>query len=93
MKKVVFYKGDARVKLTRVHSFKGIESRAMVISLGKGGASDNALAYTAMTRLKRCEGTDRGSYLTVVSSHPEFKLFGKTWPDYEEVIPDATDVT
>jgi hypothetical protein len=93
MKKVVFYKGDARVKLTTVHSFKGIESRAMVISLGKGGASDNALAYTAMTRLKRCEGTDRGSYLTVVSSHPEFKLFGKTWPDYEEVIPDATDVT
>lgn len=87
-KKRGFYKGAARVKLTTVHSFKGIESRAMVISLGKGGSADMALAYTAMTRLKRSEDSDRGSYLTVVSSHPELTQFGKSWPDFEEVIPN-----
>jgi hypothetical protein len=79
-KKANFYKGDARVKVTTIHCFKGIESRAMVICLRKGGSSDMALAYTAMTRLKRSEDANYGSYLTVVSSHPELSEFGKTWP-------------
>lgn len=90
-KKVAFYKGDARVKLTTVHSFKGIESRAMVISLGKRGSADMALAYTAMTRLKRSEEHDRGSYLTVVSSHPDFNQFCKTWSDYQAVMPQVPE--
>ena len=80
-KKITFYKGDARVKLTTVHSFKGIESRAMVICLAKGGTSDTAVAYTALTRLKRSEEKNRGSYLTVVSSHPEFNHFCRDWSD------------
>lgn len=82
IKKRTFYKGAARVKITTVHSFKGIESRAMVICLSEGGHADMALAYTAMTRLKRVEETERGSYLTVVCDHPSLYAFGKTWPDH-----------
>jgi hypothetical protein len=76
-----FFKGAARVKITTVHSFKGIESRAMVICLSKGGKSAMALAYTAMTRLKRSEESERGSYLTVVCDNPALQGFGQSWPD------------
>ena len=81
-KKMGFYMGDARVKATTLHSFKGWESRAIVIFIG--GKIDNqalALIYTGLTRLKRHE---KGSYLTVVSSASDLADFGKSWSNYEE---------
>lgn len=81
-KKMGFYMGDARVKATTLHSFKGWESRAIVLFIG--GKIDNqslALIYTGLTRLKRHE---KGSYLTVVSSSSELADFGKSWSNYEE---------
>jgi len=79
-RKVHFYKGDARIKVTTLHSFKGMETRALVIFLSKKSSSDPALAYTGMSRLKRSKD---GSYLTVVCSNPRFAEFGRSWPEYD----------
>ncbi|ACQ92294.1 conserved hypothetical protein [Tolumonas auensis DSM 9187] len=81
-RKMGFYMGDARVKATTLHSFKGWESRAIVLFVGEN--IDNqacALIYTGLTRLKRHE---KGSYLTVVSCASTLAEFGKTWTNYEE---------
>lgn len=77
-KKLAFYKGDARVKVTTIHSFKGWESRALVVQISHADDTKSlALAYVAITRLKR---DDHGCYLTVVSSAPELRAYGATWP-------------
>lgn len=78
-KKMGFYMGDARVKATTLHSFKGWESRAIVLFVEDN--QDYALIYAGLTRLKRHEA---GSYLTVVSRASSLAEFGKSWPQYEE---------
>lgn len=81
-RKMGFYMGDARVKATTLHSFKGWESRAIVLFVGEH--VDNqacALIYTGLTRLKRHE---KGSYLTVVSCSSILADFGRSWENYEE---------
>lgn len=81
-KKMGFYMGDARIKATTLHSFKGWESRALVIFIGERVTEKNlALIYTGLTRLKR---HTEGSYLTVVSCSEKLKDYGKTW-EYKEV--------
>ena len=81
--KVGFYMGDARVKATTLHSFKGWESRILVIYIGETVSDkDLALIYTGLTRLKR---SPVGSCLTVVSSAPQLTEYGKNWPLYEQV--------
>ena len=74
-----FFKGDARVKGTTIHSFKGWEGRSLVIGVGAAD-SDRAksLVYSGMTRLK---AHPRGSYLTVVCAAPELAAFGALWPE------------
>ena len=81
--KLGFYMGDARVKATTLHSFKGWESSAVVIYL-ENASSDQAMAllYTGLTRLKR---RSEGSYLSVISSADGLKDYGKKWPRYEEI--------
>jgi len=81
--KMGFYMGDARVKATTLHSFKGWESRLLVIYIGESVSDkDLALIYTGLTRLKR---SVNGSCLTVVSSASKLMDFGKSWPDFEMV--------
>lgn len=89
--KTHFYKGAALVKVTTIHSFKGLECRALVIAADapteKGLKSDQlALLYTAMTRLKH---TERGAYLTIVCNHDEMADYGRTWPQF--VKPSEQD--
>ncbi|MCY1376370.1 hypothetical protein D9M69_638550 [compost metagenome] len=80
--KIGFYMGDARVKATTLHSFKGWESRCLVIYMGdRATAQSLALLYTGLTRLK---SHPEGSVLTVVSSSRELNEFGKSWPDFLE---------
>jgi hypothetical protein len=82
--KVGFYMGDSRIKATTLHSFKGWESRAIVIFIGQQVDQKSlALIYTGLTRLKR---HTEGSYLTIVSCANELKTYGKTWPKYVEKI-------
>lgn len=82
-KKLAFFKGDGRVKVTTLHSFKGWETRALVVQLSKADSLEAlALFYTGITRLKR---NDNGSYLTVVCGATELEEFGKTWPYFNEI--------
>ena len=72
--------GDARIKATTLHSFKGWESRAIVIFIGDSVDKKSlALIYTGLTRLKR---HTEGSCLTIVSCANELIPYGKTWPKY-----------
>ncbi|WP_313138229.1 AAA family ATPase [Paracoccus jeotgali] len=77
-RKMAFWKGDARVKATTLHSFKGWESRLLVVHVGHAiGADSLASIYVALTRLKR---SPAGSWLTVVCSAPELAHYGGGWP-------------
>jgi hypothetical protein len=79
-KKLAFFKGDGRVKVTTIHSFKGWESRALVIFVSRAKTRDDlALVYAGITRLKRA---DLGSHLTVVSCASQLAPFGVLWPQF-----------
>lgn len=81
--KVGFYMGDARVKATTLHSFKGWESKALILYMGKDlRPASLALLYTGLTRLKT---SSEGSFLTVISTSLELREFGKSWPDFVEI--------
>ena len=74
-KKLAFFLGDARIKATTLHSFKGWEGRHLILYVSRtASAGDRALFYTALTRLKT---HPNGSMLTVVSSCPELYNFGE----------------
>jgi hypothetical protein len=78
--KLGFYMGDARVKATTLHSFKGWETRGLVIYTGhRNSQKALALAYTGLTRIKR---HPESSYITVVCAVPELSEYGRTWADY-----------
>ena len=78
--KLAFFQGDARVKATTLHSFKGWEARHLVVYVNRvASPTDCATLYTALTRLKE---HPHGSMLTVVSSCPELYHFGSMWPDF-----------
>lgn len=82
-KKMGFFMGDARVKATTLHSFKGWETRLLVVHVGQAIGSDGlASVYAALTRLKR---SPEGSWLTVVCSAPELSEYGRTWSGYKDV--------
>lgn len=77
-KKQAFYKGDGRIKVTTIQSYKGWESKVLVVCITNAATPESlSLAYTAITRLKR---DDRGCYLTVVCSAPELHDYGLSWP-------------
>ena len=77
--KMAFYLGDARIKATTFHSFKGWESRLIVMHIRRAiGPEGLAAIYAALTRLKRSE---YGSHLTVVCSAPELAELGAGWHD------------
>jgi hypothetical protein len=79
-KKLAFFMGDARIKATTLHSFKGWETRALLICVEH--AQDQramALLYAGLTRLKQ---HPLGSFLTVVCGEPRLAEYGKSWPDF-----------
>ena len=84
-RKLAFFMGDARVKATTLHSFKGWESCAILLLIDEiRNESDYALVYSGLTRLKR---STNGSYLTVVCSAAGLDGYGNTWPDFS--APEA----
>ena len=73
-KKMGFYMGDASVKATTLHSFKGWEARLLVVCITDARDPRSlALAYAGLTRLKR---SSEGSWLTVICSAPKLDDFG-----------------
>ncbi|WPL18968.1 helicase [Thiorhodovibrio winogradskyi] len=84
-KKQLFFMGHATNKATTIHSFKGWEARAIVLLIGaRVTARTPALVYTGLTRLKRHR---EGSWLTVVCAAREYREFGRSWPDFQELGP------
>lgn len=78
--KRAFFQGVARIKATTLHSFKGWESRHLILFVRSiKRPEDRALIYTALTRIRR---HIEGSALTVVSCCPELLAYGKSWPDF-----------
>ena len=78
--KVGFFMGDARIKATTLHSFKGWEASLLVVHVGQAkGKESLALIYTGLTRLKQ---SSAGSRLTVVSSSPELLDYAMTWQNF-----------
>lgn len=73
-KKIGFFMGDARVKLTTIQSFKGWEARLLVLVISKANSPQGLSAiYAGLTRLKRSvNGT---SNLSVICSAPELGSF------------------
>ncbi|MCY4417558.1 MAG: AAA family ATPase [Chloroflexi bacterium] len=83
--KLAFWKGAPNIKATTMHSFKGWESRHLVVFVNSvESREDRALLYTALTRLLQHEN---GSSLTVISScqDPQLRAFGRTWPEFVDV--------
>ena len=80
--KRALFQGDARVKATTIHSYKGWEGKLLVVFIESlDSPKDKALLYTAMTRLRKDQ---QQSSLTVISTCDNIKDFGRNWPDYEE---------
>ena len=72
-KKLAFYEGDSRAKVTTVHCYKGLEAKAVVLQVSRAKtATELALAYAGLTRMK---WDDLGCYLTIVDSTPELHEF------------------
>ena len=69
------------IKICTFQSFKGWQSRSVVISIAQfAGSEDSAAFYTMLTRVK---AHNLGSDLTVVCSAPRLRKFGSTFPDFE----------
>lgn len=84
--KKAFFLGNAKAKATTIHSFKGYESRAvMVYADSNPNQPMEELLYVALTRLR--EDT-AGSHITVICDIPKFNSYGSTWPNYEKGIRD-----
>ena len=82
-RKLAFWKGAARVKVTTLHSFKGWEARTLVLSITHASKpTDLAVIFTGLTRLKRHAA---GSTMTVVCSDERLKTFGMKWPHFENL--------
>lgn len=75
------FQGDARIKATTIHSYKGWEGKLLVVFVDSIDGFGRELLYTAMTRLRRGGGS---SCLTVVSTCADLQDFAGTWPEYEE---------
>lgn len=72
-KKLAFWKGREKVKISTLHSYKGWESPVLLISITKADTpKDFAIIYTGFTRLKRSPN----SSLTVVCSSSNLESFG-----------------
>jgi len=80
--KMSFMMDKAPVKITTLQSFKGWETRALVLCVERvRGYRSLAAIYAGITRVKR---HDKGSYLTVVCSDPQLREDGRDWPEYAE---------
>ena len=76
-RKLSFWKGDARVKATTIHSFKGWEGRFIIMNISKAKTKkDLSIVYTALTRVKKHKN---GSFLKVICSEEKLASYGKHW--------------
>ena len=80
-KKLRFYKGAPMIKASTIHSYKGWESRQLVVWVRSiETTTQKCLFYVALTRLL---AHDNGCRLTVVCEDSRLREFGRRWfPDF-----------
>jgi hypothetical protein len=69
-----FWPDAPGVRGCTVDSFKGWESQAVVLGIGRGGDWSRRRAYVAMTRVKG-DALGRAAFVTAVNSDPELASF------------------
>jgi hypothetical protein len=76
-RKLDFSRRSSCVKVSTVHSYKGLEGSLLVVAI-QGEVCSGSLRtfYTGITRGLR---DARGTYLTVVSGAPDLDAFGQRW--------------
>lgn len=75
-KKMWFFKGDTRIKVCTVHSFKGWEAKALLVVWDQMYLDkEYALLYTAITRLK----SGQSSILYVANAEPSLIEYSNFW--------------
>ena len=80
--KMAFFKGDSRIKGTTIHSFKGWESRVLLMHIPLGITESNMrLVYAGLTRLLNSRF---GSALTVLCQDPDLESYGQNWPEFRK---------
>ena len=71
------------MKITTLHSFKGWESKVLVVHIGHANSpSSLALACAGITRLKQ---DDFGCHMTMVSEAEELVDYGRKWPGHRDL--------
>lgn len=79
--KMAFFMGREGVKATTMLSFKGWESRLLIVYIPRSKRrTDSASIYAALTRIKR---DPRGSWMTIVCSDPDLEEFGRSMCESE----------
>lgn len=78
-----FWPDAAGVKGCTVHSFKGWETPALVMGIGRSDGS-RRLAYVAMTRL-RSSSDGRPSYISVINSDLNIAGFESTFTEWDKL--------
>ena len=75
-----FYKGAPNLKGVTIHSFKGLEGKAIALYIDAvEKEKDYRQIYTALTRLKKSERDRDLSFLLVVCCDEKFKNYSKFW--------------
>ena len=97
--KHTFWMGDARLKMSTIHSFKGWELTNVILIIPYTGKShDTVLAlqvYSALTRMARLPrgAIDRPGCFIVLNHHSDFDTYGAQWPNHWEVRPVTWPIT
>lgn len=76
--KTRFYPGNAMLKGSTTHSFKGWESRGVILIIEDSRATSAELVYTALTRVKG-DPAHRSAFITVINASPVFASFKETF--------------
>ncbi len=77
-RKYRFWPGISMLKGSTTHSFKGWESRGVILIIEDTPASSPELVYTALTRVKG-DPAHRSAFVTVINASPRYSSFKATF--------------
>jgi hypothetical protein len=87
VKKTRFYKGASAIKVTTIHSIKGLSVTQYVLILGDGSGMNPSLVLTGLSRLKAREYS---TAMTVVCHDQTLASLGEQFPHREGIFKPAS---
>jgi superfamily I DNA/RNA helicase len=87
VKKTRFYKGASAIKVTTIHSIKGLSVTQYVLVLGDGAGMNPSLVLTGLSRLKAREYS---TAMTVVCQDQTLASLGERFPHCEGISKPAS---